>query len=101
MLRRRQTVNKIDKVNLILQELFGFLKRWFWRSVYPQFISKTVRRYKICVLLCCFESMYARYMSFKSALYPAPNFTPSDSATSNGENSFIFKADEGSGEYAD
>ena len=38
---------------------------------YPQFISKTVRRHKICVLLRCFDSKYARYMSFKSALYPA------------------------------
>ena len=68
MLRRKQIVNKIDKVNLILQELFGFLKRWFWCSLYPQFISKTVRRYEICVLLCCFDSMYARYMSFLRAL---------------------------------
>ena len=38
---------------------------------YPQFARKTVRRHKICVLLRCFRSMYARYMSFKSALYPA------------------------------
>ena len=45
--------------------------------------------------------MYARYMSFKSALYPAPNFMPSDSESSNGENFFIFRADEETGEYAD
>ena len=35
------------------------------KLIYPQFIRKTVRRHKICVLLRCFDSMYARYMSFK------------------------------------
>ena len=34
--------------------------------LYPQFTRKTVRRHKICVLLRCFDSMYARYMSFKA-----------------------------------
>ena len=38
-----------------------------------------VRRHKICVLPRCFDSKYARYMSLES---------------SNGENFFIFKADE-------
>ena len=34
--------------------------------LYPQFTGNyTVRRHKICVLLRCFDSMYARYMSFK------------------------------------
>ena len=56
-------------------------------------IISTLRRHKICVLLCCFGSMYARYMSFKSAL-PGTNFMPSDAKTSNGENFFIFKTDE-------
>ena len=46
--------------------------------LYPQFTRKTVRRHKICVLLRCFDSMYARYMSFLRAL-PGTNFMPSDS----------------------
>ena len=45
--------------------------------------------------------MYARYMSFKSALHLAQILRLLTLETSNGENSFIFKADEGSGEYAD
>ena len=61
---------------------------------YPQFTRKTVRRHKICVLLRCFRSMYARYMSFKSALYPAQILCLLTLETSNGENFFIFKADE-------
>ncbi len=59
-----------------------------------------VRIHKICVLLCCFDSMYARYMSFLRAS-PGTNFMPSDSESSNGENFFIFRADEETGEYAD
>ena len=48
------------------------------KLIYPQFIRKTVRRHKICVLLRCFDCMYARYMSFKRAL-PDTDFMPSDS----------------------
>ena len=43
----------------------------FYKRTYPQSTRKTVRRHKICVLLRRFDSTYARYMSFKSALYPA------------------------------
>ena len=39
--------------------------RRIFNTAYPQFTRKTVRRHKICVLLRCFRSMYARYMSFK------------------------------------
>ncbi len=46
--------------------------------LYPQFTRKTVKRHKICVLLRCFDSKYARYMSFKRAL-PDTDFMPSDS----------------------
>ena len=53
-----------------------------------------VGRQKTCVLLRCFESMYARYMSFKSALYPAQILCLRTLEPSNRENFFIFKADE-------
>ena len=49
--------------------------------------------HKICVLLHCFDSMYARYMSFKRALLGI-NFMHSDPTASNGENFFIFKAND-------
>ena len=52
--------------------------RTFLYGIYPQFTRKAVRRHKICVLLRCFDSMYARYMSFLRAL-PGTNFMPSDS----------------------
>ena len=52
--------------------------RTFLYGIYPQFTRKTVRRHKICVLLRCFDSMYARYMSFLRAL-PGTNFMPFDS----------------------
>ena len=55
--------------------MMGFILYRF----YPQFTRNyMVRRHKICVLLRCFRSMYARYMSFKRAL-PGANFMPSDS----------------------
>ena len=58
---------------------------------YPQFTRKTVRRHKICVLLRCFRSMYARYMSFKSALYPAQILCLRTLDPSNRENFFILR----------
>ena len=53
-----------------------------------------VRRHKICVLPRCFDSKYARYMSLKSALYLAQILCLLTLESSNGENFFIFKADE-------
>ena len=60
-------------------------------SIYPQFTRRYAdRRHKICVLLRCFESMYARYMSFLRLAWHCLLTLES----SNGENIFIFKADE-------
>ena len=48
--------------------MMGFILYRF----YPQFTRNyMVRRHKICVLLRCFRSMYARYISPSSALYLA------------------------------
>ena len=58
------------------------------------FTRNTDRRHKICALLRCFESIYARYMSFKSALYPAQILCFLTLERSNRENFFIFKANE-------
>ena len=49
--------------------------------------------HKICVMTRCFGSMYARSMSFKCAL-SGINFMNSDSTSSNGENFFIFMAND-------
>ena len=69
------------------------INNYCYYTHYPQFTRKTNRRHKIYVLLRCFDFMYARYMSFLRAL-PGTNFMPFDSTTSNGDNFFIFKADE-------
>ena len=61
---------------------------------YTQFTRKTVRRHKICVLLRCFDSMYARYISRSSALYLAQILCFLTLESSRKKNFFIFKADE-------
>jgi len=71
--------------------------------LYPQFTRKTVKRHKICVLLRCFDSKYARYISRSSALYLTQILCLLTLETSRKKNFFIFKADEESVtyEYAD
>ena len=76
---------------------------WFFPSFHKFFLKKisiyfpiipknyTVRKHKICVLLRCFRPSTPGTCR-SSALHDA-DFMPSDSATSNGENFFIFKAD--------
>ena len=63
------------------------------KLIYPQFIRKTVRRHKICVLLRCFDSMYARYMSFKASCM-TQILCLLTLESSRKKNFFIFKADE-------
>ena len=77
----------IKLINLLKLYIHLVQPNWkiYCQLFYPQFTRKTFRRHKICVLLRCFNSMYARHMSFKSAL-PSTNFTPSDSKAANGEN---------------
>ncbi len=65
-----------------------------YRLRYPRFTRKTVRRHKICVLLRCFDSMYARYISRSSALYLAQILCLLTLESSKKKNFFIFKADE-------
>ena len=61
---------------------------------YPQFTRKTVRRHKICILLRCFDSKYARYISRSSALYLTQILCLLTPETSKKKNFFFFKADE-------
>ena len=70
----------IKLINLLKLYIHLVQPNWkiYCQLFYPQFTRKTVRRHKICVLLRCFDSMYARYMSFLRAL-PGTNFMPSDS----------------------
>ncbi len=71
---------------------------------YPQFTRNyMVRRHKICVLLRCFRSMYARYISPSSALYLAQILCLLTLESSKKKDFFIFKADQESVtyEYAD
>ena len=76
----------LNGITLIIK-LINVQPNWkiYCQLFYPQFTRKTFRRHKICVLLRYFNSMYARHMSFKSAL-PSTNFTSSDSKAANGEN---------------
>jgi len=79
--------------------MMGFILYRF----YSQFTRNyMVRRHKICVLLRCFRSMYARYMSFKRAL-PGANLCLLTLESSKKKDFFIFKADQESVtyEYAD
>ena len=57
--------------------------RTFLYGIYPSFTRKTVRRHKICVLLRSFGALYLAQILCLLTL-----------ESSNGENFFIFKADE-------
>jgi len=63
---------------------------------YPQFTRNyMVRRHKTCVLLrCCVAFAPCTPGTCRSSALHDADFMLSDSATSNGENFFIFKADE-------